>query len=119
MAMLRFVVPLSLLVAATALAADSNYGLDIGASVREGMLRVEPRVSGPAGKMLRYKVEVLREGEGRSSNSSQAGTVRLDDYGNARLATNSVSVTPSDRYEVTVRLFDADRLVAEQSVRQR
>ena len=31
--------------------------------------------------------------------------------------TGSVSVSPSDRYEITVRLFDANQMVAEQSAR--
>jgi hypothetical protein len=114
----RLVASLFLFACASAFALDSNYQLDIGTSVRDGTLKVEPRVSGPAGKMLRYEMDVRRQGQGGSSNSSQAGTVRLDDAGKAKLAMNSVSVSPRDRYEVTVRLLDGDRVVAEDSVRQ-
>lgn len=101
--------------ACTAMAADSPYKLDLGASVQGGSLKVEPQVSGPAGKQLEYKMEVRREGQGKSSNSSQGGTVKLGDDGHARLASNSVNVSPDDRYIVTVRLMDGGRIVAEKS----
>ena len=108
----------SFVICATAFALDSNYHLDIGTSVRDGSLKVEPRISGPAGKVVRYEMDVRRQTQGGSSNSSQAGTVRLNDEGKARLAMSSVSVSSRDRYEVTVRIFDADKLVAEESVRE-
>ena len=97
--------------------ADSAYKLDLGTSVEQGSLKVEPTLSGPAGKALRYEMEVKREGEGRSSNSSQSGTVQLDRDGHGQLASNSVSVTPADKYRVTVKVFDGARVVAEQSAR--
>ena len=97
--------------------ADNPYRLDIGAEVHGNNLTVEPTVVGPADKSLRYEMKVRREGEGRSSNSSQSGTVTLDSQGRAQLASTSVSVSPSDRYEVVVRLFDAKQMVAEQSAR--
>jgi hypothetical protein len=112
--MKRFAAALAFL-AVSAVAADSPYKLDLGASLHGGSLKVEPQVSGPAGKQLQYKMEVRREGQGKSSNSSQGGTVKLDESGHARLASNSVSVSPNDRYEVTVRLLDAGRVVAEKS----
>lgn len=98
-----------------AIAADSPYKLDLGASLDGGSLKVEPRVTGPAGKELQYKMEVRREGQGKSSNSSQGGTVKLNEDGHARLASNSVNVSSNDRYEVTVRLMDDGRVVAEKS----
>ena len=97
--------------------ADSAYQLDLGAEVHGNNLRVEPTVVGPAQKALRYEMKVRREGEGRSSNSSQSGTVMLDAQGRGHLASNSVSVSASDRYEITVRVFDAGQLVAEQTAR--
>ena len=104
-------------VASGAIAADSPYQVDLGASLSGGNLKVEPQVSGPAGKELQYKMEVRREGQGKSSNSSQGGTVKLGEDGHARLASNSVNVSPDDRYEVTVRLMDGSRVVAEKSQR--
>jgi len=99
----------------TALAADSAYQLDLGASRQGDSLKVEPRVSGPAGKELEYKMDVRREGQGKSSNSSQRGTVKLDESGHGRLSSSSVNVSSNDRYEVTVRLMDNGRVVAEKS----
>jgi hypothetical protein len=101
----------------TMVLADSPYQLDIGAEVHGNNLTVEPTVLGPADKSLRYEMKVRREGSGRSSNSSQSGTVKLDPQGRGQLASTSVSVSPSDHYEVIVRLFDANQMVAEQSAR--
>ena len=112
--MKRFVAALAFL-ACGAIAADSPYKLDLGATVHGGSLKVEPQVSGPAGKELQYKMEVRREGQGKSSNSSQGGSVKLDQNGQARLASSSVNVSANDRYEVTVRLLDGARVVAEKS----
>ena len=101
----------------TAASADSPYQLDLGAEVRGNNLIVEPTVLGPAEKSLRYEMKVRREGAGRSSNSSQSGTVRLDAEGRGQLASNSVSVSSADHYEITVRLFDAGEIVAEKTAR--
>lgn len=94
---------------------DAAYQLDLGARLEGGSLKVEPTVSGPPDKALRYEMRVRRDGEAGASNSSQSGTVRLDDDGHAQLASNAVSVGPNDRYVVTVRLLDGARVVAEQS----
>lgn len=99
-------------------AAESAYRVDPGASLRNGSLEVEPSVAGPAGKRVRYEIEVRREGASQSSSSSQAGSVRLDDGGRAQLASSSVSVQPHQRYEVVVKLYEGDQLVAQESVRQ-
>jgi hypothetical protein len=90
---------IALAFAASTIAADPTYKLDLGASVEAGSLKVEPQVSGP----------------GKSSNSSQGGTVKLDENGRAQLASNSVSVSANDRYVVIVRLLDAGHVVAEKS----
>lgn len=99
------------------LAEGADYRLDIGTSMRGSTLAVAPQVTGPPGNVLRYELDVRREGPGKSSDSSQSGTLRLDDQGKARVGTNAVNVAPGDRYEVKVRLFEAGRLVAEQSAR--
>jgi hypothetical protein len=101
--------------ASGAYAADDRYKLDLGASVEGSSLKVEPTLTGPAGKTVDYQMRVRREGGGNSSNSSQGGTVQLDPSGHAQLASNSVSVSPSDRYVVTVRVMDGGKVVAEKS----
>jgi hypothetical protein len=58
-------------------------------------------------------MEVRREGGG--STTSQAGSVHLDASGHGRLASTSVSASPSQHYRVTVKLFDGAELVAQQS----
>jgi hypothetical protein len=105
----------ALALASMGFAADARYTLDLGASAHDGSLKVEPVVTGPAGKIVSYEMQVRRDGNGNSSNNSQGGTVQLDDSGRARLASNSVSVSPSDHYVVTVRVLEQGRVVAEQS----
>ena len=115
---LRTRIPAALLVfCPAAFSADGAYRLDMGASVREGNLQVAPRVSGPAGKALRYEMQVTREGDAGRSRSQQAGSVRLDESGMGRLASNSMSIGPHDEYRVEVKLYEGGRLVAEESVR--
>jgi Thin aggregative fimbriae synthesis protein len=114
---MRLFLTLVALAFAAPLHADSAYKLDLGASVEQGSLKVEPTIIGPAGKAVRYEMDVKREGRGGTSNSSQSGTVQLGSDGRAQLASNSVSVTPADTYRVTVRVFDGGRVVAEQSTR--
>lgn len=100
-----------------ALAQDAAYRLDLGLSMVAGTLRVEPVLAGPGGKTLRYEISIRREGKGASSTTSQAGTVRLDGAGKAQFAYNSLSVNPGDRYSITVKVYDGNRLVAsEQAV---
>jgi len=106
---------LPLFVAAAAALADAPYEVDLGTSLRSGSLSIEPTVTGPAGKTLRYEMRVRKEGGAGNSSSSQSGTVRLGDDGRAELASNSVSVAPDDRAVITVRLFDGARVVAERS----
>jgi hypothetical protein len=105
------------LVFASVVRADASYRLDVGASVREGSLKVEPTVVGPAGKTVRYEIRVRRDGQAGASNSSQAGSARIDDSGHARLASSAVSVRPGESYDVNVRLFADGRVVAEERVR--
>jgi hypothetical protein len=106
-----------LLFCASALAADPAYRADLGISMVSGTLRVEPTIMGPGGKTLRYEMNIRREGKGGTSATSQAGTVRLDGAGKGEFAYNSLSISPGDRYTITLKVYDGDRLVAsEQAV---
>lgn len=114
---MRLAASLVLLGLVTPAFGDAAYQLDLGARMEAGSLKVEPTVSGPPDKALRYEMQVRREGGGGASNTSQSGTVKLDDDGHAQLASNAVSIGPNDRYVVTVRLLDGGRVVAEQAAR--
>ena len=105
----------ALLASYTAFAAD--YKLNPGASVREGTLNVAPRVQGPPGAALRYEIRTTREGRSGKSSSSQSGGVRLGQYGSGALATSSISVTPQDRYRITLKVLEGGRVVAEKTVK--
>ena len=82
-----------------------------------GTLRVEPLLAGPGGKTLRYEMNIRREGKSGTSATSQSGTLRLDGAGKGQFAYNSLSVNPGDRYSITVKVYEGERLVAsEQAV---
>ena len=95
----------------------ADYRLDPGATVEGSTLRVEPRVKGPAGAELQYEIRTTREGSSGTSNNSQSGNVRLSENGTARLASTAVSVSPRDRYRVSVKLLERGEVVAEEEVR--
>lgn len=97
------------------MAADSAYRVDIGTSTQDGGLRIQPHVFGPAGKALRYEMNVRRAAGAGKANISQSGTVRLDSDGKGALSSSAVTLAPGERYDMTVRLFDGSRLVAEQT----
>lgn len=114
----RRFIAIALIGCAPAFAADAAYRLDLGLSVREGTLRVDPVASGPAGKALRYEMTIRREGTGGTSSSSQSGTLRLGGDGNAHFAYNALSLARDDRYEISAKLYEGERLVAEQAAHQ-
>jgi hypothetical protein len=106
-----------LAVAVPLASADASWRLDPGTELRNGNLRVEPKVLGRPGASVRYEIEVRKSGSG-SSNSTQSGRARLGENGEATLASTSVSVQPGDRYDVEVRVYEGDRLVARRTVEQ-
>lgn len=113
---LPYLIALAIAQAGFAHAADSRYSIEIATSKEsDGGLRMQPRVRGPAGKAIRYEVNVRRAVGQGSADVTQTGSARLDDRGEAELSSNTVSLAPGDRYDLKVRVFEGDRLVAEQS----
>jgi hypothetical protein len=113
------VIALSLLAAAPLAAQDGAYRIDIGASEQHGgSLRFEPRVAGPPGKLVRYEMNARSHSPGAGANSSRSGSVRLDDSGKAQLPANAVKLAPAEQYEMSVKLFEGNRLVAEESTQR-
>jgi len=102
---------------AAALANVPGYELSLGAEVRDGTLKVAPIVTAPPGAKLRYDVTTTRTGRSGNSNSRQSGNVTVGDAGKASLSQVSVSVSPQDRYEVRVEIFDGARVVASETLR--
>ena len=94
----------------------NEYRLEAGVEVRGSSLKVEPVASGPAGETVRYEIDVRRHGGGGSSNSSQSGSARFDESGRAKLASTSVNLSPQQRYEVDIKLFEGQRVVAREHV---
>ena len=95
-----------------ALANAPGYDLSLGAEVRGRMLKVAPVISAPAGAQLRYDMTTTRTGRSGNSNSRQSGNVTVGDDGKATLSQVAVNVSPQDRYEVRVEVFEGERVVA-------
>lgn len=106
---------LALLFVAAPVFAGAPYRVELGASLERGSLKVQPVARGPAGKVLRYEMSVRREGGAGASSSNQSGTVKLGSDGSAPLASSAVSVSPGERYRVSVRLLDHGKPVAEEA----
>jgi Thin aggregative fimbriae synthesis protein len=116
--MLRLLaLPALILTITAALAAEPGYDVSLGTEVRDGNLKVAPVVTAPPGAKLRYDVTTVRTGRSGNTNSRQSGNVTVGPAGKASLSQVSVSVTPQDRYEVHVELFDGRRLVASETLR--
>lgn len=114
--MRRLIVSL-LFLPSSAFANAPGYDLSLGTEVRGGTLKVAPVITAPAGTKLRYDVTTTRTGRSGNNNSRQSGNVTVGDNGKASLSQFSVSVTPQDRYEVHVEVFDGSRLVAAKTLR--
>jgi hypothetical protein len=99
------------------LANAPGYDVSLGAEMRGGTLKVAPTINAPAGKKLRYDVVTTRTSRSGNSNSRQSGNVTVGQDGTASLSQVSVSVSPQDRYEVHVEVFDGSRLVAEKTLK--
>jgi hypothetical protein len=108
---------LLMFLSSAALANAPGYDVSLGAEVSGGTLKVAPIIVAPAGAKLRYDVTTVRTGRSGNTNSRQSGNVTVGGDGKASLSQVSVSVTPQDRYEVHVEVFDAGRLVASETLR--
>lgn len=116
--MLRLLAPpVLLLIFTAAIAAEPGYDLSLGAEVQGGMLKVAPVIAAPPGAKLRYDVTTTRTGRSGNTTSRQSANVTVGSNGKALLSQVSVSVTPQDRYEVHVEVFDGQRLVASDTLR--
>jgi hypothetical protein len=113
----RLALPALLLIFTAALAAEPGYDVSLGAEVRGGMLKVAPVIAAPAGAKLRYDVTTTRTGQSGNTSSRQSGNVTVGRDGKASLSQVAVSVTPQDRYEVHVDVYDGARLVASEMLR--
>jgi hypothetical protein len=58
-----------------------------------------------------------RTGRSGNSKSRQSGNVTVGQDGTAALSQISVSMSPQDRYEVHVEVFEGSRLVAEKTLK--
>lgn len=98
------------------MADEPGYRLSMGAEVRGNMLALAPTITAPAGKTLRYDFVTRKSGRSGTSNTRQGGKVRVDGAGRASLSKVSVSVAEGERCEVSVKVYDGERLVAAQSL---
>ncbi|HVL36416.1 MAG TPA: curli-like amyloid fiber formation chaperone CsgH [Burkholderiales bacterium] len=104
----------ALCAAAGAAAAAAPYELSLNAERRGDSVSIAPTVVAAPGKRLRYEIEARKDGAS-SSRSQQAGEVTIGAEGRAVLSHMSFSAGPRERCEISVRVFEAGRLVASQS----
>lgn len=95
------------------MADEPGYRLSMDTSLREGQLVVAPRIAAPAGAKLRYELVSTKIGAAGKSSTSQSGQIVVDAGGSAALSVLKLGVGAKDRCEVSVRIFDRDKVVAE------
>jgi hypothetical protein len=110
-------IPIVLLMAWSAMAGQPAYSLRLETTARGDLLTVVPYVESSADATLRYRLISDKHGTAGTSRTSQEGTVRLDCCRNQPLSTLSLSVEPSDRYVISVTLFEDGSIVAQETLR--
>ena len=103
------------LVSAASVGAD-DHRVWIETSVDAGRLLVVPQIEAGHAASLDYELISAKTGKAGRSNSSQAGSVRLD-QGEARVLTRlRLSVAGEDKYLLSLRVYENGKLVAEDAV---
>ncbi|WP_262891893.1 curli-like amyloid fiber formation chaperone CsgH [Hymenobacter glacieicola] len=68
---------------------------------------------------LRYELLTSRQGKAGTSRNAQSGNVTLAPNQKAALSQTSINISPSDHYQIHLRLFDSqDHVVAHDSLQQ-
>ena len=98
------------------MADEPGYRLSLESSVLDKQLTVAPRISAPPGTQLRYEIVSTKVGTAGKSSTSQSGRVAVGPGGSASLSTLKLGVASGDRYSVLVKVFEGQKLVAEQTL---
>lgn len=67
-------------------------------------------------EVLRYKLEVRKNGKGGTANISQSGSVCIPSQEKKCLSKVTLRVSPKDHYQITLEVYKDGKLVAEDSV---
>ena len=67
-------------------------------------------------EVLRYKLEVRKNGKSGTTNISQAGSVHIPSQEKKCLSQSTLSVSPTDHYQITLEVYKDGKLVAEDCV---
>jgi len=67
-------------------------------------------------EVLRYKLEAKKSGKSGTVNISQAGSVHIPSQEKKCLSQSTLSVSPTDHYQITLEVYKDGKLVAEDSV---
>lgn len=98
------------------MADQSGYRLSLEPSFGENQLVLSPRIAARPGETLRYEIVATKVGRSGKSNTSQSGRVVVDASGSALLSTLRLGVVADDRCSIAVKVFDGQKLVAEQTL---
>ena len=101
------------LVAPFAMAQDPDAGLQVETYLDDGMLTVVPSVQLDRPARLRYEVSSSRSGTAGQSRTSQSGVVTAEAGKRQTLSTLRLSLGPTDRYAISIRVFEGDKLLEE------
>ena len=101
--------------ASVAGADPSEHRIWLETSTEDGSLLAEPRVEAGHDALLRYEFSSTKVGPAGRSESRQAGSVRLATGETRALTRLRLSVVGDDKYILSLRVYEDERLVAEKS----
>src|SRR3954453_16219973 len=101
-----------LLMGTLAMADEPGYHLSVAGEIRGNILAIAPIIAAPAGQTLRYDIVTSKSGRSGTSKTRQAASVKVSEDGNASLSKVNVSVGAEERCEVSIEVYDGNRLVA-------
>jgi curli production protein len=111
-------IPIMLLMGASnAMPGQPAYSLRIETTARGDLLTVVPYVESSAAATLRYRLVSTKQGKAGSSTTNQEGTVSLACCRPQPVSSLSLSVDASDRYVISVTLFEGANIVAQETLR--
>lgn len=98
------------------MANESSIRLWTDVSSAGNLWTIVPHVDAPPGHIFDYEISAHKSGSSGNSHTYQAGHVGLSASGTAAMAHITMSISPNDRCDIEVRLFDGKEIIETQTL---
>jgi len=113
---MRLLILLMALASSASFAGQADFTVWIETQEEAGRLAVVPYVKASKPASLRYVLISHKEGGSGTSNTRQAGSINVIPAAPLALSRLLLGADAGDRYTIELRMYEDDRLVAEQTV---